>query len=80
MLLPRVHGSCWILAQEKIVEVSDAYYANLGVTEAVWKLKVLNFGPLLVAIELSRQPHLRNGPCALARSLLRLIAGRKCTL
>jgi len=37
-----------MLAREKIVEVLDVYYAELGATEAVWKLKVLNFGPLLV--------------------------------
>ena len=36
-------GGCAILALEKIVEVLDVYYADLGVTEAVWKLKVLNF-------------------------------------
>jgi fumarate hydratase subunit beta len=41
-------GGCAILAQEKIVEVLDVYYVDLGVTEVVWKLKVLNFGPLLV--------------------------------
>jgi fumarate hydratase subunit beta len=44
-------GGCGVLAREKIVRVLDVYYVDLGVTEAVWKLKVVNFGPLLVAID-----------------------------
>ncbi|MGA7075177.1 MAG: fumarate hydratase C-terminal domain-containing protein [Halobacteriota archaeon] len=27
------------------------YYAELGFTEAVWKLRVRDFGPLVVAID-----------------------------
>jgi fumarate hydratase subunit beta len=44
-------GGCGILAKERIEEVLDVYYAELGFTEAVWKLQVRNFGPLLVAID-----------------------------
>ncbi len=44
-------GGCGILAKERIEKVLDVYYAELGFTEAVWKLQVRNFGPLLVAID-----------------------------
>jgi len=44
-------GGCGILAKERIEEVLDVYYAELGFTEAVWKLRVRDFGPLLVAID-----------------------------
>jgi len=44
-------GGCGILARERIEEVLDVYYTELGFTEAVWKLQVRDFGPLLVAID-----------------------------
>jgi fumarate hydratase subunit beta len=44
-------GGCGILARQKIEEVLDVYYAELGFTEAVWKLRVRDFGPLVVAID-----------------------------
>ena len=70
-------GGCGILAQEKIVEILDVYYADLGVTEAVWKLKVLNFGPLLVAID-SRGDSIYKTVCVRSRErLLHMIADRK---
>ena len=44
-------GGCGALAQRAIVDVLQIYYPELGETEAVWKLKVKNFGPLIVAID-----------------------------
>jgi fumarate hydratase subunit beta len=44
-------GGCGILARERIEEVLDVYYAELGFTEAVWQLRVRDFGPLVVAID-----------------------------
>jgi tartrate/fumarate subfamily iron-sulfur-dependent hydro-lyase beta chain len=44
-------GGCGALAQRRIVDVLQIYYPELGETEAVWKLKVENFGPLVVAID-----------------------------
>jgi fumarate hydratase subunit beta len=44
-------GGCGILAKERIEEVLDVYYSELGFTEAVWKLQVRDFGPLLVAMD-----------------------------
>jgi len=44
-------GGCGVLAKERIEEVLDVYYTELGFTEAVWKLQVRDFGPLLVAID-----------------------------
>jgi fumarate hydratase subunit beta len=44
-------GGCGILAKDRIEEVLDVYYEELGFTEAVWKLQVRDFGPLLVAID-----------------------------
>jgi tartrate dehydratase beta subunit/fumarate hydratase class I family protein len=62
------------------VEVLDVYYADLGVTEAVWKLKVLNFGPLLVAID-SRGDSIYETVRVRSRErLLHMIAERKRSL
>jgi len=73
-------GGFGILAQEKIVEILDVYYADLGVTEAVWKLKVLNFGPLLVAID-SRGDSIYETVRVRSRErLLYMIAERKRSL
>lgn len=44
-------GGCGILAEDRIEGVLDVYYAELGFTEAVWKLQVRDFGPLLVAMD-----------------------------
>jgi len=44
-------GGCGALAQPAIVDVLHIYYPELGETEAVSKLKVKNFGPLIVAID-----------------------------
>lgn len=48
-------GGCGALAQRAIVDVLHIYYPELGETEAVWKLKVKNFGPLIVAIDSYRR-------------------------
>jgi fumarate hydratase subunit beta len=73
-------GGCGILAREKIVEVLDVYYAELGVTEAVWKLKVLNFGPLLVTIDSRGDSIYETVRVRSRKRLLHLIAERKRTL
>jgi fumarate hydratase subunit beta len=44
-------GGCGILARQKIEAILDVYYADLGFTEAVWKLRVRDFGPLVVGID-----------------------------
>ncbi len=44
-------GGCGVLAKERIVDVAGVFYPELGTTEAIWKLVVKNFGPLLVSID-----------------------------
>ncbi len=44
-------GGCGVLAKERILDVAGVYYLELGTTEAIWKLIVESFGPLLVSID-----------------------------
>ena len=44
-------GGAGSLAAKYIKEVKKVYWQELGMAEAVWKLKVENFGPCLVAID-----------------------------
>ncbi len=44
-------GGCGVLAKEQITKVAGVYYPELGMTEAIWKLVVQNFGPLVVGID-----------------------------
>lgn len=43
-------GGAAALAAESIVEVIDLYWEELGTAEAVWLLKVEDFGPLTVGV------------------------------
>ncbi|WP_292465169.1 FumA C-terminus/TtdB family hydratase beta subunit [Methanolobus sp.] len=44
-------GGCAALAAENIQKVETVYWSDLGMPEAVWVLKVKNFGPLIVGID-----------------------------
>lgn len=44
-------GGCAALAAENIREVETVHWPDLGMPEAVWVLKVENFGPLIVGID-----------------------------
>ncbi len=44
-------GGCGALAKERITNVAGVYYPELGMTEAIWRLVVKNFGPLIVSID-----------------------------
>jgi tartrate dehydratase beta subunit/fumarate hydratase class I family protein len=45
-------GGAGVLAAEKITNVSQVYWLEeLGMPEAVWILKVKEFGPLVVAMD-----------------------------
>ncbi len=44
-------GGCGALAAEKIKQVKGVYWEDLGMPEAVWVLEVVEFGPLLVALD-----------------------------
>jgi fumarate hydratase subunit beta len=44
-------GGCAALAAENISEVVTVHWPDLGMPEAVWVLKVENFGPLIVGID-----------------------------
>ncbi|AFV23047.1 fumarate hydratase [Methanolobus psychrophilus R15] len=44
-------GGCAALAAENIRKVENVHWQDLGMPEAVWVLKVENFGPLIVGID-----------------------------
>jgi fumarate hydratase subunit beta len=44
-------GGCAALAVESITKVSNVYWLDLGMPEAVWELEIKNFGPLIVGID-----------------------------
>ncbi len=45
-------GGCGVILAEAIKEIKNVYWREeLGDTEAVWELKVENFGPLIVGID-----------------------------
>jgi fumarate hydratase subunit beta len=44
-------GGCAALAAELIKEVKTVYWLDLGMPEAVWVLRVEEFGPLIVGID-----------------------------
>lgn len=44
-------GGCAALAAENIKDVPTVHWLDLGMPEAVWELKVENFGPLIVGID-----------------------------
>lgn len=44
-------GGCAALAAMSIDEVKDVHWLDLGMPEAVWELKVTDFGPLVVGID-----------------------------
>lgn len=44
-------GGCAALLANSIVEVKNVYHYELGMPEAIWELKVNDFGPLIVAMD-----------------------------
>ena len=44
-------GGCAVVAAEEVVDVEGVEWADLGMPEAMWKLKVKGFGPLIVSID-----------------------------
>lgn len=44
-------GGCAVVAAERIEEVVDCKWRDLGMPEALWILKVKEFGPLVVSID-----------------------------
>lgn len=44
-------GGCAALYVDKVKEVTDVNWLDLGVPEALWELKVENFGPLIVGMD-----------------------------
>ncbi|MDK2781876.1 MAG: fumarate hydratase subunit beta [Archaeoglobi archaeon] len=44
-------GGAGVLASERILEVKDVYWEDLGMPEALWVLRVEKFGPLIVGID-----------------------------
>ena len=44
-------GGCAAIAARRIVDVLGVYWLDLGIPEALWVLKVEDFGPLMVTID-----------------------------
>ncbi len=45
-------GGCGALAADTIKQVKNVYWEDLGMPEAVWVLEAVEFGPLLVALDI----------------------------
>lgn len=46
-----ITGGVGVLAATRIKTVENVYWADLGMAEAVWHLRVAEFGPLVVSID-----------------------------
>jgi L(+)-tartrate dehydratase beta subunit len=44
-------GGCAVLAASRVEEVESVEWLDLGMPEAMWVMRVKNFGPLLVSID-----------------------------
>lgn len=44
-------GGCAVLAASQVEEVEEVEWLDLGMPEAMWVLRVKNFGPLIVSID-----------------------------
>ena len=44
-------GGCAALYVDAVENIDDVYWLDLGMPEAIWNLKVKDFGPLIVAID-----------------------------
>ena len=44
-------GGCAVVAAEEVVDVEGVEWLDLGMPEAMWKLKADQFGPLIVSID-----------------------------
>lgn len=44
-------GGCAVLASSKVEEVTALYWPELGMPEAMWVMRVREFGPLIVSID-----------------------------
>lgn len=44
-------GGCAIVAAERVEEVTDVEWLDFGMPEALWVMKVKEFGPLIVSID-----------------------------
>ncbi|MDO4421273.1 MAG: L(+)-tartrate dehydratase subunit beta [Eubacteriales bacterium] len=44
-------GGCAVVAAEEVVDVEGVEWLDLGMPEAMWKLKADKFGPLIVSID-----------------------------
>ncbi|THB73719.1 MAG: L(+)-tartrate dehydratase subunit beta [Desulfobulbaceae bacterium] len=44
-------GGCAVLAASKVEEIERVEWFDLGMPEALWVLKVKNFGPLIISID-----------------------------
>lgn len=44
-------GGCAALFVDAIKDIADVFFLDLGIPEAIWKLDVESFGPLIVAMD-----------------------------
>ena len=44
-------GGCAVVAAEEVIDVEGVEWLDLGMPEAMWKLKAERFGPLIVSID-----------------------------
>ncbi len=44
-------GGCAVIATQMVEELKEVYWEDLGMPEAIWVMKVKEFGPLIVSID-----------------------------
>jgi len=44
-------GGCAALYVKSVIKIINVYWLDLGIPEAIWELKVEDFGPLIVAMD-----------------------------
>ena len=49
--MPFFPGGCAVLAASRVEEVESVEWLDLGMPEAIWVMRVKDFGPLIVSID-----------------------------
>lgn len=66
-------GGCAVVAARRIEEITDCKWRDLGMPEALWVLKVKEFGPLVVSIDTKGNNLFENNKKTFAKRLQKLL-------
>lgn len=66
-------GGCAVVAAQQIEKIIDSKWLDLGMPEALWVLKVKEFGPLVVSIDTKGNNLFENNRIIFAKRLQKLL-------